>query len=56
MIDREVDKRQAQLGQVDDNFIIDGRLAFYFIPHSFRVRLVVDSQEAARRIFGDTTR
>ena len=49
-IDKEIDKRQAQLGQNLDNFVIDGRLAWYFIPKSIKIYLDVSEKEAARRI------
>lgn len=41
-IDRILDERQQTLGENEDNFIIDGRLAFHFIPHSCKVFLDVD--------------
>jgi len=52
-IDKEIDKRQAQLGQNLDNFVIDGRLAWYFIPKSIKIYLDVSEKEAARRIHKD---
>lgn len=55
-IDREIDDRQIRLGKVRDNFIIDGRLAFHFIPHSIKIFLAVEPLEAARRIFEDENR
>lgn len=53
LIDRILDERQIELGKNEDNFIIDGRLAFHFIPESIKIFLQVDSHEAARRIFHD---
>lgn len=50
-IDKELDDWQINLGKNDDNFIIDARLAFHFIPNSLKVFLKVDDAEAARRIF-----
>lgn len=55
-IDRILDERQANLWKIEDNFIIDWRLAFYFIPHAKRIFLTVEPIEAARRIFSDETR
>lgn len=55
-IDQEIDDRQIALGKTRDGFIIDGRLAFHFIPHSVKIFLAVDSHEAARRIFEDEER
>ncbi|MBI5871514.1 cytidylate kinase family protein [archaeon] len=50
-IDRELDKKQIQLGKEKDNFIIDGRLSWHFIPDSFKIFLDVNDKEAAKRIF-----
>lgn len=49
--DREVDEYQTKLGQEEDNFVIDGRISFHFIPRSFKIFLDVELKEAARRIF-----
>ena len=56
MIDAILDDRQRDLGKVENNFIIDGRLAFHFIPHGIKVFLTVTPLEAAHRIFADATR
>lgn len=56
IIDRILDERQITLWKNEDNFIIDGRLAFHFIPHGVKIFLTVDPLEAARRIFADETR
>jgi len=49
--DAPVDERQRTLGQTEDDFVIDGRISWYFIPHSFKVFLDVDPDEGARRMF-----
>lgn len=49
--DREPDEYQKTLGEREDNFVIDSRLGFYFIPHSFKIFLDVELQVAAERIF-----
>lgn len=49
--DAEVDEYQKKLGQTEDNFVIEGRLSWRFIPHSYKVFLGCDESEAARRIF-----
>jgi len=49
-IDREIDERTKQLAK-QDNFIIDSRLAFKFIPSAAKIFLKVDSKIAAERIF-----
>jgi cytidylate kinase len=50
-IDHEVDNYQTEIASKEDNFIIDGRLSWHFIPQSFKVFLDVDLTEAAKRIF-----
>lgn len=49
--DKEVDEYQRKLGQEQDNFIIEGRTSWYFIPHSLKIYLDVDKNEGAKRIF-----
>jgi predicted cytidylate kinase len=49
--DKEIDEYQKKLGEKEDNFVIDGRLSFYFIPQSIKIYLDVDPREGARRIF-----
>ncbi len=53
-IDHEIDAYQKKLGEEQDNFIMEGRTSFYFIPHSFKVYLSVDLYVAAKRILDDT--
>ena len=52
-IDKELDSRTSELGKKEDDFVIDSRLAYHFIPSSFKVFLTVNEKEAARRIFSD---
>ncbi len=49
--DLEVDKYQEELGKRDNNFIIEGRTSWHFIPHSLKIYLEVDKKEGAQRIF-----
>lgn len=49
--DREADEYQKKLGENDDNFVIESRLGFYFIPKSVKIFLEVDPRKAAERIF-----
>lgn len=51
--DKEADDWQTNLGKKEDNFIIDGRLSFYFIPNSFKLFLDADEKTRALRIFND---
>lgn len=50
--DQEVDLFQKELGNTNDDFIIEGRTSWYFIPHSLKIYLDVSPEEGARRIFG----
>jgi CMP/dCMP kinase len=50
-IDKELDAMQINLGK-KDNFVIDSRLGFHFLPKSKKVFLDVDLDEGAKRIFG----
>ena len=51
--DKEADEWQRQLGLTKDNFVIDCRTGFIFIPQSLKVYLTVDEDVAARRIYSD---
>ena len=48
--DKEVDEFQKKLGK-KDNFVIDGRLSWHFIPNSIKIYFLVDIKEGAKRIF-----
>lgn len=50
-IDAEIDAEQKNLGQTQDNFVIDGRISFHFIPNAIHIFLDVDERVAAERIF-----
>lgn len=51
-MDKEIDEKQRNLNS-KDNFVVDSRLGFYFIPDSYKVFLKVDNGKAAKRIFQD---
>ncbi len=55
-IDKEVDKLQINLGKNEDNFVIDSRLGFHFIPHAKKIFLDADLELRARRILNDKIR
>jgi predicted cytidylate kinase len=55
-IDRILDDRQKKFGETEDNFVIEGRLAYHFIPHAIKVFLHVSLEESATRIYADDTR
>ena len=48
--DTEVDEYQKKLGETNDNFIIEGRTSWHFIPHSYKIYLDVDKKEGAKRV------
>jgi len=50
-IDKALDDKQISLGKKEDNFIIDSRLGWHFIPRSIKIFLNADINEAAKRIF-----
>lgn len=50
-IDREIDARTMRLARERDNFVMDARLGWHFIPDSIKVFLEVDPAVAARRIY-----
>jgi len=50
--DKEVDEYQHELGEKEDNFVIEGRTSWYFIPHSWKIYLDVSKEEGAKRILG----
>jgi len=51
--DIEVDEYQKKLGETQDNFIIEGRTSWHFIPQSYKIFIDVSFEEGACRIFGD---
>lgn len=51
-IDREIDQRTRELGDTEDDFVIDSRLAWHFIPSSVKVFLEVGIEVSAARIYG----
>lgn len=48
--DKEADDWQTNIGKNEDNFIIDGRISFHFIPDSIKIFLKVSPEEGAKRI------
>lgn len=52
-IDKDVDNKITALGKEDDNFILDSRTAFHFIPKSVKIFLRTDAKKAAERIWKD---
>ena len=52
-IDKKIDEYQREIGEVEDNFILDSRLGWYFIPQSFKVLLDLSAEIAVDRIMKD---
>ena len=50
-IDREIDARTVRLAEERDDFVMDARLGWHFIPDSLKVFLDVSLDEAARRVY-----
>lgn len=49
--DRMIDSKTKEFGKKEDDFVMDSRLAFHFIPDSIKVFLDVSLDVAAKRIF-----
>lgn len=52
-IDHLVDKKLQDLGSTSDNLVIDSRMAWHWMPYSYRVYLNLDLETAARRIISN---
>lgn len=50
-IDYKVDEWLQKIGKKESDLVIDSRLAFHWIPDSFKVYLALDPDTAAERIF-----
>lgn len=50
-IDEELDDRTIRIAEREKDVVIDARLAWHFIPDSFKVLLTVSPDVAAQRIF-----
>jgi len=50
-IDHEVDKLLQKIGEEKHHLVIDSRLAFHWIPQSFKVFLSLDHDTAAERVY-----
>lgn len=55
-IDEKIDGYTRALNDSTDDYVVDSRLAWHFIPSSYKVFLLCDEREAARRIFHDKDR
>lgn len=48
--DKKLDDWIAEYGRENEDFVFESRLAWYFIPDSFKVKLVCEDSERFRRI------
>ena len=55
-IDIQIEKSAAEYAKNNDNLIIDARLGWYAVPHSFKVYLKVDIHVSGKRAFNDPKR
>jgi CMP/dCMP kinase len=55
-IDQEIDDRVRQLSDSDRALVVDSRMAWYFLPKSFKVYLATNIVRAAERVIADTER
>lgn len=49
-IDDEIDSAFAKLAQTETNLVVDSRMAWHFLPESFKIKLEVNPVLAAERI------
>jgi len=52
-LDKRVDEKQRKIGLDEDNFVIDSRLGFHFIPHSVKIFIDASIEARAQRVFKD---
>lgn len=52
-IDEEIDSELTLIGRRDEDMVLDSRMAWHFVPDTFKVYLTVDPNEAARRVVND---
>jgi CMP/dCMP kinase len=55
-IDQEIDDRVRMLGSRDEDLVVDSRMAWHFLPDSFKVFLTTNLMRAAERVIADTER
>lgn len=52
-IDVEIDTELTKIGRRNEDMVLDSRMAWHFVPDTFKVYLKVEIEEAARRIMKD---
>ncbi len=52
-IDEEIDTELTKIGKRDEDMVLDSRMAWHFVPDSYKVYLSVQLDAAARRVMRD---
>ncbi len=55
-IDQQIDSIFIALNQSAQSYVVDSRMAWFFLPRAFKIYLKVDPYVAAGRILNDTSR
>lgn len=55
-VDKLIDDTTAKIGREKDHIMFDSRLAWNFVPDSFKIFVITDIDEASRRVFHDSVR
>ncbi len=55
-VDQMIDDTTTRIGKERDMILFDSRLAWNFVPDSFKVFVITDIDEASRRVFNDSVR
>lgn len=55
-IDKKIDSIFIQLNEDPNGYVVDSRMAWFFMPQSFKVYMQVDTAIAAQRILNDPKR
>lgn len=55
-VDKLIDDTTTKIGKEKDHIIFDSRLAWNFVPDSFKIFVITDIDEASRRVFHDSMR
>jgi len=50
-VDEDTDNWQVEIGKKEDNFVMEGRISFHFIPNSYKVYLAVSPEEGGKRVY-----
>lgn len=55
-IDEKIDSVFRELSTATEDYIVDSRMAWHFLPNSLKIRLIVAPNIAAERVFNDGDR